>query len=149
MKSVTVVTLLLLVVSAVSFFVMFGPPKLMAKTSEPAYCASCHVMKPEYEAWFHGGPHRNIKCVDCHLPNENKLLHYVWKSREGMRDMLAFYSGDLHGSIAISGHGKEVVQKNCIRCHAQRVSNMDKSRQCWGCHRRMAHITPSMRLTNL
>ena len=79
--------------AAGGFFVMFGPPKLMAKTESPDFCASCHVMESQFEAWFHTGAHRSIKCIDCHLPHENIGAYYIWKSIDGMKDAVVFYSG--------------------------------------------------------
>ena len=52
-------------------FSAFGPPRLFAKSESPEFCGSCHVMEAQYETWFHAGAHRRIKCVDCHLPNDN------------------------------------------------------------------------------
>ncbi|MGV1100866.1 cytochrome c nitrite reductase small subunit [Thiovibrio sp. JS02] len=120
-------------------FMMLGPPQLLAKSEAPAFCAGCHVMEAEYDAWSHAGAHRRQKCVDCHLPNDNQAMHYVWKSIDGMKDTLAFYSGRVPERIEISGHGQEVVQQNCIRCHESTVAHINQERLCWQCHRRIAH----------
>ncbi|OGQ96973.1 MAG: cytochrome c nitrite reductase small subunit [Deltaproteobacteria bacterium RIFOXYD12_FULL_57_12] len=123
----------------VALFLLLGPPKLLAESESPVFCAGCHVMEAEYEAWDHAGAHRRIKCVDCHLPNEGRVLHYTWKSIDGMKDVLVFYSGKVPERIAITNHGKEVVQGNCIRCHETTVGHIDQERLCWDCHRRIAH----------
>lgn len=120
-------------------FLLVGPPQLLAKSESPAFCASCHVMEEQYTAWSHAGAHRRIRCVDCHLPNGNPLVHYVWKSIDGMKDVVSFHSGMVPERITLSSHGAEVVQSNCIRCHAEAVSQMDTTRQCWGCHRQLRH----------
>lgn len=120
-------------------FLMLGPPRLLAKSETPEFCAGCHVMEAEYDAWAHAGAHRRKVCVDCHLPNQNMAAHYVWKSIDGMKDTLAFYSGRVPERIEISAHAKEVVQANCIRCHESTVAHIDKERLCWQCHRRIAH----------
>src|SRR5271157_6665217 len=78
---------------ALFIFVMLGPPGLLAKSERADFCASCHVMEAEYEAWFHEGAHRGINCVDCHLPHNNVAAHYIWKSIDGLKDMVVFYSG--------------------------------------------------------
>lgn len=121
------------------FFLLFGPPHLLAKSETPTFCASCHVMKPQYQAYTHNGAHRRLLCVDCHLPNNNLANHYLWKSIDGMKDVLFFYSGAVPERITISNHGAAVLKANCIRCHATLVSQMDTSRTCWHCHRRMTH----------
>jgi len=130
-----------------AIFMMLGPPRLLAKSEAPAFCAGCHVMEAEYEAWSHAGAHRRQMCVDCHLPNQNKAVHYIWKSIDGMKDTLAFYSGRVPERIAISSHGQEVVQNNCIRCHEITVAHIDKERLCWQCHRRIAHRGTGQMLT--
>lgn len=120
-------------------FLLVGPPQLLAKSESPAFCASCHVMEEQYTAWSHAGAHRRIRCVDCHLPNGNPLVHYVWKSIDGMKDVVSFHSGMVPERITLSSHGAKVVQSNCIRCHAEAVSQMDTTRQCWECHRQLSH----------
>ena len=126
--------------AAVGAFMMYGPPQLLAKSATPDFCASCHVMEAQYEAWFHEGAHRRIRCVDCHLPNNNIAAHYTWKSIDGMKDVMIFYSGRVPERIKISNHGQETVQANCIRCHEGAVDRIDNERQCWSCHRRLAHV---------
>ena len=124
---------------AVSLFLMLGPPKLLAKSESPDFCAQCHVMESEYEAWIHSGAHRRKKCVDCHLPNENMAIHYVWKSIDGLKDVAFFYSGRVPERIKLTSHGAEVLQANCIRCHQVTVEFINHDRKCWECHRTIAH----------
>jgi cytochrome c nitrite reductase small subunit len=140
-KSNIVLSLLLVGVvgSALAAFLFLGPPKLLAKSESPDFCVSCHVMESEYESWIHTGAHRRKMCVDCHLPNGNAGVHYLWKSIDGLKDVLFFYSGRAPEHIRITAHGTQVLQANCIRCHEQLVSGMDHERQCWSCHRRISH----------
>ena len=77
---------------AITLFILIGPPKLLAKSESPDFCASCHVMEEEFTAWQHSGAHRRLKCVDCHLPNSNPVSHYMWKSIDGMKDVVIFTS---------------------------------------------------------
>lgn len=120
-------------------FMALGPPRLLAKSETPDFCGSCHVMEAEYDAWAHAGAHRRKVCVDCHLPNDNLAVHYIWKSIDGMKDVLFFYSNHVPDRIEISAHGQKVVQANCIRCHETTVAHIDQNRLCWQCHRRIAH----------
>ena len=73
------------------FFFAYGPSKLVEWTSISEFCNSCHVMNEQYESWFMTGLHRSIKCVDCHLPNDNPVNHLVWKGLDGMKDVILFY----------------------------------------------------------
>lgn len=127
----------LMILGAVFF--MAGPQKLLARSESPVFCAGCHVMEAEFDAWRHAGAHRRAPCVACHLPNQNIGLHYIWKSIDGMKDTLVFYSGRVPERITITQHGKDVVQGNCIRCHEITVDQIDHERLCWDCHRRIAH----------
>jgi cytochrome c nitrite reductase small subunit len=120
-------------------FVAFGPPGLYAKSESPEFCASCHVMEPQYEAWSHAGAHRRIKCVDCHLPNDNVVQHLTWKGIDGLKDFMAFHTGRVSDQIQISDRGAKVVQANCQRCHAELISRINEDRRCWDCHRRLSH----------
>lgn len=133
--------------AAGGIFLAFGPPQLMAKTETPEFCASCHVMESQYEAWFHTGAHRTIKCVDCHLPHQNKIKYYTWKGIDGMKDVYVFNSGKVPEFIEISDRGKRFVQDNCIRCHAERVDMIDQERPCWECHRMLQHKRAGARET--
>jgi cytochrome c nitrite reductase small subunit len=123
----------------VMLFVMVGPPKVLARSEAPDFCGGCHTMQSQYEAWFHAGAHNRKQCVDCHLPNQNLALHYIWKSLDGMKDVALQYSGLYPEQIKLSSHGHEVVQANCIRCHSAAVELIDTNRECWQCHRTLMH----------
>lgn len=126
-------------VALIGLFVALGPPQLLAKSESPDFCASCHVMETQHTAFMHSGAHRRLKCVDCHLPNDGVASHYIWKSIDGMKDVLVFNSGKMPERIELSEHGAKMVKANCIRCHETLVSQMDTSRDCWSCHRRITH----------
>ena len=49
-------------------------------------------MLPEYDDWFYTGKHTQIQCIDCHLPNDTFINHYMWKGLDGVR-MSCTYSG--------------------------------------------------------
>lgn len=128
------------VLAAVMFaYLLFGPPELLAKSEAPIFCGGCHTLEQQYEAWSHAGAHRRKLCVDCHLPNQNTALHYVWKSIDGIKDLTLFYTGMTSGTPKLSSNGSEVLQANCIRCHESAVEFISQERKCWECHRRLQH----------
>lgn len=141
-KTVLILGFAALVVGA---FLLFGPPQLLATSETPEFCAACHVHESHYEAWFHVGAHRSLKCVDCHLPGESLAAHYVWKSIDGMRDVAVFYSGRAPDILELTDHAKAVLQANCIRCHEGRVAMIDQQRPCWECHRFVQHRRAGVR----
>lgn len=114
--------------------------------SDSVSCISCHVMQAEYDAWRHSS-HRRTMCVDCHLPNENKASHYLWKAIDGLKDFLAYHSGMVPEKITISSHGEKVVQANCLRCHETAVMVISRERKCWDCHKRISHQHTGLRTT--
>lgn len=141
-KSNTVKYLLYLVVIVILFGAVaaFGPPQYWKKSETPEFCASCHVMAPQYESWFHSGSHKRITCVDCHLPNDNMVEHLVWKGIDGSKDFLYFYGGFVPEHIQSSAHARRVIKSNCERCHQEMVSRINtEKRDCWECHRSSAH----------
>jgi cytochrome c nitrite reductase small subunit len=138
----------LVLAGAAAGFLAFGPPQLMAKTETALFCASCHAMESQFEAWFNVGAHRSIRCVDCHLPHQNLPAYYVWKSIDGMKDVVVFYSGRTPENITLSDRGRRFVQANCIRCHSERVAMINQERDCWECHRFLQHSLAGVRLTN-
>ena len=119
---------------------LFGPYGLVSQTSKPAFCNACHVMHGEYENWIRTGVHRRISCVDCHLPNDNKINYLVWKGIDGTKDIVSFFNGIYPDYITASFHSKRVIKQNCIRCHGEIVSRINTGgMDCWSCHRRMNH----------
>ena len=131
--------ILLIIILVGGGFLAFGPPGIYAKSETPEFCGSCHVLETEYEAWFHSGAHRRVKCVDCHLPNDTFSRHLWWKTIDGLKDWLAFHIGRVSEPIRISKRGATFVDDNCRRCHAEFISRIKEDRKCWDCHRKMTH----------
>jgi len=138
-KTLVYVLMAAAIAAVLGIFVAFGPPGLYAKSESPEFCGSCHAVAPEYEAWFHAGAHRRIKCVDCHLPNDNFVQHLTWKTLDGLKDFTAFHMGRVPDNMQISNHGAKVVLANCQRCHAETIARINEDRRCWDCHRRLSH----------
>jgi cytochrome c nitrite reductase small subunit len=131
-----VVILALLIIGV---FIGFGPPQLLEKTSQPKFCITCHIMKPEYEAW-RASCHREIGCVDCHLPNNNFIAHYLEKIMVGIRDPAMFYGGFTPENIEATGRSRKIIKANCVKCHSSTVSKINTAdRECWSCHRTVIH----------
>ncbi len=120
-------------------FLLLGPPKLLEKSESPVFCGSCHSMAERHLTWSHS-PHRTLKCVDCHLPNDHFVSHYFWKAVDGGKDLLfEMFPRQEHDMITLTGHGQTVLQQNCIQCHEQTVANMNQELSCIQCHRKAGH----------
>lgn len=141
------VVVLILAGAGLGLFLALGPPQLLARTSTPEYCGSCHVMEMEYESWFHSGAHKRVTCVDCHLPNDTKFRHLFWKSVDGIHDLARFYGGWVSDYPRLSNRGARVVRENCQRCHAEIGARLNETRDCWTCHRRLTHRLGGAMLT--
>lgn len=129
---------------AAVLFLVFGPPHLIGVTETPKFCGLCHSMKPQHSAWEHSA-HRSARCIDCHLPNDNAVNHYVWKTIDGNKDVFYEFSGlREHDEIKLSAHGHRVLQGNCIRCHEDTVAHIDNKRACIDCHRTAGHKRQGM-----
>jgi len=134
--------LVVAVFASSAVYALFGPPHMILLTESSEFCAKCHLHENHYETWAHTGAHRGKKCVDCHLPNDNIANHFLWKSIDGVKDVSLFFTGSFSDNTKLTAHAKTVTQKNCIRCHEELVSRIDNSsRNCWECHRSMAHKT--------
>ncbi len=110
----------------------------------PATCANCHVMEPMYENYYHAAHHAWAVCADCHLPHDSEVDYYYEKGRLGMHDVYVFSTGQTPQVIDISDHSSSIVQQNCIRCHEATVESImvgaqPFERNCWECHRNVAH----------
>lgn len=133
-KTIAIAALILLLAMAAAL------PGYMKKTSTTEYCASCHVMEPQYDDWLYGGRHTQIRCIECHLPNDDFVRHYVWKGLDGVKDLVFFYTGLVPEPIHSSRHARKTIQRNCVRCHDGMLSMVSvDDRNCWECHRSLFH----------
>ena len=130
-------------VAALGVFVFVTDAPAYAGTASET-CANCHVMDSMYENHFHA-PHRAwTACADCHLPHANVVGYYFEKGRQGMHDVYVFGTGQTPQLIRLNENSREIVQQNCVRCHAQTVETIlmgaqPFERRCWDCHRSVAH----------
>lgn len=93
------------------------------RTSQPEFCASCHIMEPYYESWhadLHGAK-LDIACVDCHYaPGERTT---VKAKLRGLSQVASYFSGR-YGATRPRAH---VDDRSCLtsKCHGD-MAFMDK-----------------------
>ena len=109
----------------------------------PTTCNNCHVMDGAYEGWYHAGHKNWTTCSECHVPHALIPKYYV-KALSGYHHVTAFSFGNIPAAIRAKESSREVVQENCIRCHAETVAgimdgDMPMDRYCFDCHRSVAH----------
>lgn len=119
---------------------------MMSFSGSPAFCGTCHSMK-EVTATFAHSTHANLECVDCHLPHDSMVMYLVEKGRTGMNDVYHEVLRDYPAHIKLSDRGRDMVNRNCLRCHANTMDKvhadlfkpMDTGGDCLKCHSRIAH----------
>ena len=120
---------------------------------EAATCNNCHVMDAQFENWYHSAHAQAAVCTDCHLPHQNLTSYYLYKGYSGMKDVLSFTLKTYPDAIRATTQTVQIVQANCIRCHTDTVDVIvyggaqPFERNCWSCHRGVAHGDPGLALS--
>ena len=118
----TVIILIgILVGIALFIFRISNASSYIAEDSET--CINCHVMNPHYATWNHSSHSEVAICNDCHVPHNNIFNKYYFKAKDGLRHATMFTLRAEPQVIFIKHAGREVVQKNCVRCHEKLVTN--------------------------
>jgi cytochrome c nitrite reductase small subunit len=88
---------------------------------DPQACVNCHVMRDNYNAWAVSS-HRNVTCNGCHTPHDVVGKYFV-KAEHGFNHSYVFTFGNPQ-VIHIKQRSLEVVEHNCIECHASTVATI-------------------------
>ena len=115
-------------------------------SDEPEVCVNCHVMNPQYATWQRSSHGNNTTCNDCHVPHDNKLNHYLFKAKDGIKHASVFTFRGEPQVIRISEEAVGVVEANCVRCHKHSLERVglhmpseEGGKKCWDCHRQVPH----------
>jgi cytochrome c nitrite reductase small subunit len=125
---------------AVTFLYAEGASYL---STDPAACANCHIMQPQYDAWQKASHHTAATCVECHLPADF-VLKYIAKAENGWNHSKAFTLQDFHEPIVITAKNAGILHDNCLRCHgalvhAQGAGTDGGAPRCVRCHASVGH----------
>jgi cytochrome c nitrite reductase small subunit len=114
-------------------------------STAPVACVNCHIMRPQYDAWQKASHHTAAVCIDCHLPHDF-FAKYVAKAENGYRHSRAFTLQDFEEPIYVKERGREILQENCVRCHAPLVAELgfhgneaESELRCVHCHAGAGH----------
>jgi len=133
-----------------SFYISNAPSYLGDK---PETCVNCHIMAPQYATWYHSSHREKTNCNDCHVPHNNFVNKYFFKAKDGLRHATIFTLRREPQVIFIKEAGRNVVHKNCIRCHRELITDsrllaynratyeFRMERKCQECHRETPHGT--------
>jgi cytochrome c nitrite reductase small subunit len=113
-------------------------------SNDPAACANCHIMQPQYES-YRKSSHKSVAtCNDCHLPH-NFVGKWFTKADNGFFHSFAFTTGRFHEPIQIKPRNRRVTQNACLHCHADFVNHMlpaepgGDMQLCIHCHADVGH----------
>ena len=114
-------------------------------TNDPAACANCHVMQPQYDQWLVSS-HRSVAvCNDCHTP-KGFVAKYATKALNGYNHSYAFTTGRFHEPIQIGERNRRVTEQACRKCHEAIVQAIEGPRgpgqelSCIRCHSTVGHF---------
>jgi len=114
-------------------------------STDPKACANCHIMQSQYDSWQKASHHTVAGCVDCHLP-ASFPAKYVAKGVNGWNHSKAFTLQDFPEPIQITPRNAELLQANCLRCHADLVHDLvggagadSGAVTCVHCHASVGH----------
>ncbi len=115
-------------------------------STDPAACANCHIMWPQYDAWQKASHHTAATCADCHLPADFPRT-YLAKSENGWNHSKAFTLQNFPEPIVITAKNAAILHANCLRCHAdlihdQAVASTEGAPRCVRCHVAVGHGEP-------
>jgi cytochrome c nitrite reductase small subunit len=140
-----IVVLLLGVPAGVGAFTFVYAKGFSYLSTDPRACVNCHVMNEQYDAWLKSGHRHAATCVDCHLPHAG-LAKWVAKADHGFRHSAAFTLQNFKEPIEITARDLEMVQDNCVRCHATFVHDVlavsqvrGRKLDCTHCHAGAGH----------
>lgn len=114
--------------------------------SAPAYCGSCHEMRPEYYTW-RVSDHRNVGCAQCHRADATKGS--LQNRAVAFREIYKHVTGKYLLPIEMAG---PIPDDTCLRCHPAQweheasgdiifphVRHKTAGVPCISCHAGVAH----------
>ena len=114
-------------------------------SSDPTACLNCHIMRDPFDSWVKSSHHTAAVCNDCHLA-PGPVAQWISKADNGFRHSWAFTFQDFHEPIQMHPRGEAALQANCLRCHAEFVSEIthhapsdDATVNCVRCHDQVGH----------
>jgi cytochrome c nitrite reductase small subunit len=131
---------MLAVTAALGVYTFYYAKGYSYMVDNPKVCVNCHVMNDFYKSWSVSS-HRKISCNSCHIPGD-LVGGYATKVEHGMRHSYVFTFEDPQ-VIRLKESGHDIVQQNCIDCHAMLVDPIltacEKDDRCLLCHQGVAH----------
>jgi cytochrome c nitrite reductase small subunit len=114
-------------------------------SADPKACVNCHIMRSQYDGWQKASHHAVAVCIDCHLPHDF-ISKYLAKAENGWRHSEKFTTQSFAEPILVQARGREILQANCVQCHAPLVEQLapgphggGDTVSCVHCHANVGH----------
>jgi cytochrome c nitrite reductase small subunit len=123
-----------IVVSAIAVFAYH-------QSGNDRFCGSCHSMKLVHDRW-QVSKHQQFTCTECHLPDKNIFSKVAYKTKAGLHDLVHETARDYPAGIGLSAKGRQIINQNCLRCHASTIAATPMAANgadCLMCHRYLVH----------
>lgn len=96
------------------------------------FCATCHEMRPYYDAWKQGKHAGKAECVDCHI-DRGIVAHIAHKPSELVELWDHFFADSRFPNYSV-----DVADSRCIACHTN-IQPKTASRFSHALHQSKAH----------
>ncbi|WP_158782411.1 NapC/NirT family cytochrome c [Pantoea sp. BAV 3049] len=171
------IVLLILCGMTLAVVVIAGSVTVLHKTSDTAFCVSCHSMErplAEYQGSIHFQNHAGIRaeCSDCHIPSQP--VAYLVTKLGAVKDVYGELTGKIATEEQYNSHKLAMAESvwktmkasdsaTCRSCHSFKAMDIlaqqpearkahpvaiKQGETCIDCHRGVAHILPDMRQSN-
>lgn len=112
--------------------------------AEAGFCGRCHAMDVQVSTYLEGIHAQDANCGDCHDPH-GLVTGSLFATYTGMRDVYRVVTNTTPVEIRATNLSREVLQDNCLRCHADVLGHVGDTREdggwhCFDCHRDVVHI---------
>ncbi len=112
--------------------------------AEAGFCGRCHAMDVQVSTYHNSIHAREAHCGDCHDPH-GLVTGSAFAAYTGTRDLYRVVTNTTPVEIRATNLSKNVLQDNCLRCHADVLGHIgdtreDGGRYCFDCHRNIVHI---------
>jgi cytochrome c nitrite reductase small subunit len=114
-------------------------------STNPTACVNCHIMREQYDGWQHASHHAVATCNDCHMPHET-VPKYLVKAENGFWHSKGFTLQDFPEPIRLRPVSLRILDRNCVACHRDLVSEIlghdqagGQTPNCVHCHASVGH----------
>ncbi len=111
--------------------------------AEVGFCGRCHAMDVQASTYLDSVHAQEAHCGDCHDPH-GLVTGSAYAAFTGTRDVYRVVTNTTPEVIKATNMSKNVLQGNCVRCHADVLgfigdTMQNSGRYCFECHKKIVH----------